>query len=219
VSQNHPVSGLRRADLPSRILRVIHKGRGMQSSVYLVEVDGQRAAVKDFSQTPARFRTFVAPLLVSREIKALKALDGTPGVPRFYGRIDKWAFALEFIEGTPVADFPEGALPHSVFPRVQEAIDAIHARGVSHGDLKRRSNLIVTPDERVVLIDFAAALVGGRRFNPFVNWLQKRMAEIDDKAIYKIKKFAAPEMMTQADWDKLNTPTPLEKWARRLLGR
>ncbi len=216
---NHPVSQLRRQTLQKHVVRVIHQGKGLQSSVYLVEVDGQRAAVKDFAGTPAKFRLFIAPWLVSREVKALKFLDGTPGVPRFYGRIDRLAFALEFIEGTPVADFPEGTLPTTVLPRVQEAIDAIHERGVSHCDLKRRSNLLITPDERVYLIDFAAAVVGNRPLNFFVNWLQKRMAEIDNKSLSKIKKFAAPDLMTKEDWDKLNNPTSLEKWAKRLLGR
>ena len=213
-----PAFHLRRADLNSHTIRVIHQGKGLQSSVYLVEVGGQRAAVKDCSQTPAKFR-FIAPWLIGREIKALRALDGTPGVPRFLGRIDRHAFAMEYVEGTPIAEFKPGTLSPQVLENVQKSIDAIHARGVSHGDLKRRSNLLVTPDEKVVLIDFAASLVGNRPLNVVANWLQKRMAEIDDKSLAKIKKFSAPDQMTQADWDKLNNPTPLEKWVKRLLGR
>jgi predicted Ser/Thr protein kinase len=219
MQNQHPAARLRRRDLEAKTVRVIHQGKGFQSSVYLVESDGQRAAVKDFLRTPAKFRRFVAPWLVSREIKALKALDGTPGVPRFFGRVDRYAFAMEFIEGRPIAEFGPGELSPEVLARVQEAIDGIHARGVSHGDLKRRSNLLVTPDERIYLIDFAAALVGNRALNPFANWLQKRMAEIDDKSMLKIKKFSAPDQMSEDDWQRLNSRTPLEKWARRLLGR
>lgn len=201
------------------MIRVIHRGKGFQSSVYLVEIEGQRAAVKDFSDTPGAFRRWVAPWLVAREIRALKALDGTPGVPQLFGRLGRRAFAMEFIEGRPIADFEPGELSPRVLENVRKVIDAIHARGVAHGDLKRRSNLLVTPDERVVLIDFAAAIVGGRRFNAPANWLQKRMAEIDDKALAKIKKFSAPDQMTDADWHQLNTPTALEKWARKWLRR
>ena len=79
-----PISQLRRRDLKKHTIRVIHQGKGLQSSVYLVEIDGHRAAVKDFADTPPKFRRFVAPFLVGREMKALKYLDGTPGVPRFY---------------------------------------------------------------------------------------------------------------------------------------
>ncbi len=214
-----PLSKLRRGDLKARTIRVIHQGKGLQSSVYLVEIEGQRAAVKDFADTPPKFRRLVAPFLVGREMKALKYLDGTPGVPRFFGRVDRLAFAMEWIEGKPIADFAAGELSTQALENVQKSIDAIHARGVSHGDLKRRSNLLVTPDERVYLIDFAAAVVGHRKVNFLLNWLQRRMAEIDDKSISKIKKFSAPDQMTSADWDNLNKKTPLEKWARRLLKR
>ena len=142
-----------------------------------------------------------------------------PACRVFIGRVDKLAFAIEFIEGKPIADFEPGELSLQTLENVQQSIDAIHERGVSHGDLKRRSNLLVTPDEQVYLIDFAAAVVGNRKINFLLNWLQKRMAEIDDKSISKIKKFSAPDQMTPADWDNLNKKTPLEKWARRLLKR
>jgi RIO-like serine/threonine protein kinase len=218
--ESTPFARLRRRDIEQFRTRTIHSGRGYQSSVYLVEKGEQVAAVKDFSRVENKaFRRLVAPLLIAREIKALRALDGTPGVPKYFGRIDRLAFAMEYIEGTPVADFAEGELDPIVFPRVQEVIDAVHARGVAHGDLKRRSNLLVTPDKQIYLIDFAAATVGRRRFNPFLNWLQKSMAEIDDKSLPRIKKFAAPDLMTEEDWDKLNNKTPLEQWARKLLNR
>ena len=206
----------RELELPST--RVVHRGKGYQSSVYLVEIDGKKVAVKDFVKTPFFFHFVVAPWLVTREVKALSHLDGTPGVPRFYGRVDRYAFALEFIEGKPIADFLPGTLPTSVLPRVQQCINAIHQKGVAHGDLKRRSNVLVTSNEQVYLIDFAASLIR-RPFNPLMNRLQKAMAEIDDKSIYKMKKFAAPDSMTREDWEKLNTLTPLEKWARRILKR
>jgi predicted Ser/Thr protein kinase len=215
----HPAARLKRRDLERVTLRVIHRGRGYQSSVFLVEIDGQQAAVKDVSQTPRAFRLLVAPWLLKREARALQALRDVPFVPQFFGRVDRHAIAMQYIEGTPIADFKMGELPAEVFPRVQAAIDAIHARGVSHGDLKRRSNLLVTPQNDIMLIDFAAATIGKRRFRPFSNWLQGQMARIDDKSLPRIKKFAAPELMTEEDRFKLENPTGLERWARKLLNR
>jgi predicted Ser/Thr protein kinase len=215
----NPFAALSRANLSQYVTRTIHEGRGFQSSVFLVEMNGQRAAVKDYSRAPRKFRRFVAPLLISREVKALRALESTPGVPRLVKKIDRLAFAMEFIDGTPIADFEEGALDPQVFPRVQKVIDAIHAKGVSHCDLKRRSNLVVTPEGEIYLVDFAAAVVGKKPLRFFNNWFQKKMAEIDDKSLPRIKKFAAPEMMTPDDWDKLNNKTFLEKLARKLLNR
>ena len=182
-------------------------------------MNGARAALKDYSRAPKQFRRWIAPILIAREVKALDALRSTPGVPHLYKKIDRLAFAMEFIEGTPVADFAAGALDPKVFPRVQKVIDAIHEKGVSHCDLKRRSNLIVTEDKEVYLVDFAAAVVGRKPLRPFNNWFQKKMAEIDDKSLPRIKKFAAPELMTPKDWDKLNNRTFLEKLARKRLNR
>lgn len=210
---------MKRQELPGAIRRVIHQGKGLQSTVYEVDFHGTRAAVKDFSATRGLFKLLVAPWLIGREVKALRRLEGTPGVPRLLGRVDRYAFALEYVEGTPLDRYAKGELEPWVFPKVQQAVDAIHARGVSHGDLKRRSNLLLTPQGEIYLIDFAAATVGRRRFNPLVNWFQREMAKVDDKSMPRLKKFVAPELLTPEDLDKLNNPTGLEKLARRLLNR
>lgn len=211
---------MNRAAFKNAIIRTIHQGKGYQSSVYEVTwPDGTRAAVKDFSKTPPLFRTMVAPFLVRRETAALRWLNGTPGVPRFLGTVDRLAFALEYVEGRPLDKYHKGELPDWVFPKVQAAIDAMHERGVSHCDLKRRSNLLLTPEGEVFLIDFAAAVIGGRPLHPFANWLQKEMARVDDKSVPRLKNFVAPELLTEEDRRKLATPTGLEKLAKRLLKR
>jgi predicted Ser/Thr protein kinase len=219
MSGAHPAAKLTRRDIQPHTVRVIHQGRGVQSSVYLVEIEGQRAAVKDYANAKTWFKTLVAPFLLRREWRALRALDGVPGVPRAYGRPDRYALTMEFIEGTPLDTFHKGELAPEIFPRVQAAIDAIHARGVSHGDLKRRSNLLLTKAGEIYLIDFAAAIVGNRPLHPFATWLQKQMAMVDDKSMPRLKKFVAPELLTDEDRRKLDNPTTLERWARKLLNR
>ena len=214
-----PPLKLSRRNLQQHIVSVVHCGKGYQSSVYLVEIDGRKFAVKDFLNTPFLFRAFVAPFLARREAKALKHLAGAPGVPQYLGRIDARAFAMEYISGTPIANFGMGEIAPEVFPRIQEVIDGIHARGVSHGDLKRRSNLILTPDHQIYLVDFAAAVIGRRPLRPLLNWLQKQMELVDNKSLPRLKKFVAPELLTEDDKEKLNNPTGLERWARKLLNR
>jgi predicted Ser/Thr protein kinase len=209
----------RRRDLAPLIERVIHRGRGYQSSVYLIRLDSHLVAVKDYAGTPRAFRRWVAPFLVRREVAVLQHLQGAPGVPRYFGRIDRLAFVMEFIEGTPLADFKQGELEPDVFERVQRVIDGIHERGVSHGDLKRRSNLLLTPEGEIYLIDFAAAIIGERTARPVSNWLQKEVAQVDNKSVPRLKKFVAPELLTDNDRYKLDNPTSLERWARKLLNR
>jgi len=211
--------GLTRRKMEDATVQFLHEGRGYQSSVRLVELDGQRAAAKDYARAPRLFRRFVAPFLLNREERALRFLHDVPGVPRVLARVDRHCLVMEYVKGTPLDRFKTGELAPEVFPRVQNVIDRIHARGVSHCDLKRRGNLILTPDNEVYLIDFAAAIVGRRPLRFFVNWLQRQMADIDDKCVPRLKKFVAPELLTPADRAKLDNPTPLEKWARKLLNR
>lgn len=205
-----------RRNLQAKTIRVIHQGKGFQSSVYLVDWNGTPAAVKDFSLTPPLFRFFVAPLLAGREAKALRHLNGTPGIPRFLGKVDRLAFALEYVEGRPISGVRKGEMPEEVFPRIAAVIEAMHQRGVAHGDLKRRSNLLLTPDNQVFIIDFAAAIIGK---GPLSKKLMGAVAQVDDKSLPRLKKFVAPELLTEEDHWKLENPTKLEKWARKLLGR
>ncbi|HEX8463207.1 MAG TPA: RIO1 family regulatory kinase/ATPase [Abditibacterium sp.] len=205
-----------RRELEAKTIRVIHEGKGFQSSVFLVDWDGKLAAVKDFSRGPKWFRFFVAPFLVRREVKALKHLDGTPGIPRFFDQIDRLAFAIEFIEGRPVSSIHRGEMPPEVFGRMAQVVEAMHARGVAHGDLKRRSNLLLTPQNEVFVIDFAAAIIAR---GPLSTKVMRALAEVDDKSLPRLKKFVAPELLTEEDKWKLENPTKLERWAKKLLGR
>ena len=207
---------LSRRDLANRVIRTVHQGNGLQSSVHLVEEQGELLAIKDFARTPAQFRNTVAPILVARECKALRHLDGTPGIPCFYGRIDALAFAMQYIEAKPLDLFHAGEVGQPIFSRIEAVIAAMHARGVAHGDLKRRSNILVTPDQQIYLVDFASAIVAR---GPLSTKLMRTLAEIDDKSVPRLKKHVAPECLTDKDKWKLEHPTTLERWARKLLGR
>lgn len=207
---------LRRRDLAARIIRPIHLGRGLQSSVYLIEEKGVLLAVKDYAQAPPAFRSGVAPILVARECKALRHLDGTPGIPRFWGKIDALAFATQFIAAKPLDLFHRGEVAPAIFAQIESVVAQMHARGVAHGDLKRRSNTLITPEGEVYLIDFAAAIVAR---GPLSARLMRALANVDDKAIPRLKRHVAPELLTPEDKWKLENPTRLEKWARDLLGR
>lgn len=210
---------LNRAQMEAATVGFLRQGRNCQSTVRVLEVDGVRAAAKDYARTPPFFRRFVAPFLLNREERALRFLSGTQGVPQVLARVDRQALVIELIDGKPIDHFENGELPPEVFERVQQIIDEVHARGVSHGDLKRRGNILVTPNHETFLIDFAASVVGKRTLRPFVNWLQRQVSEVDDKCVPRLKMKAAPELLTDEDRHKLATPTSLERWARKWLNR
>jgi len=207
---------MNRKQFQQHILRPIHVGKGFQSSVYLVNYGGEEVAVKDFAATPEWFRRFVAPFLVAREVRALRHLNGSPGVPRFIFRVDRLAFAMQYIEGTPLSTLHQGEVAPEVFPRIAQSIEAMHARGVAHGDIKRRSNLLLAPDGQIWIIDFAASIVAR---GPLSTRLMQAVARVDDKSLPRLKKAVAPELLTPEDQWKLDNPTLLEKWAKKWLGR
>ena len=207
---------MNRNQFQHNIIRPIHVGKGFQSSVYLVNWGGEEVAVKDFAATPQWFRRFVAPILIRREVRALRHLSGTPGVPRFVSRVDRLAFAMQYIEGTPLSTLHQGQIAPEVFPRIAQSIEAMHARGVAHGDIKRRSNLLLAPDGQIWIIDFAASIVAR---GPLSTRLMQAVARVDDKSLPRLKKAVAPELLTPEDQWKLDNPTLLEKWAKKWLGR
>ncbi len=218
-NSTNPWRGLSRRSMEKATVGFLHQGRNCQSTIRVLETEGQRAVAKDYARTPPFFRRYVAPFLLNREERALRFLAGTIGVPQVFARVDRQALIIELIEGKPIDHFQNGELGAEVFARVQETIDRIHARGVAHGDLKRRGNLMVTPRGEIFLIDFAASLIGKRPLRPVVNWLQREVARVDNKCVPRLKMKAAPELMTDDDRRKLETPTKLERWARRWLNR
>jgi predicted Ser/Thr protein kinase len=107
---------------------------------------------------------------LQREYEAYKRLDGLSGVPECYGLVDGSFLAIELVRGVP---FREAVFADRErwFAEFLEVIRAIHARGVSHGDLKNKSNILVTDDERVCVIDFGTAFVRKRGVHLFNNWM------------------------------------------------
>ncbi len=73
-----------------------------------------------------------------------------------------WCFTMERVDGARFGDWvrPEGALDlprlRAALPQLLAGIDAIHAAGKLHRDLKP-SNVLVTPQGRVVVLDFGLA--------------------------------------------------------------
>lgn len=165
-----PRAALRRADLRGQTRAVLHRGRARNPDVLLVATGDGLVVVKDFAPRGAVMRRLLGPWLHRREIRAYRALADHPSVPRFLGRIDALAFALEYRPGRRMSRRLAGALPDGFIDRLADAVRAMHARGVVHLDLRHRSNVLVDERGDPVLIDFASALVLAPR-GLLVRWL------------------------------------------------
>ncbi len=77
--------------------RYLSRGRAANADVRLLELEGQRWVVKDFSACPWFIRNTLGRWMIGRELHALQFLDGIPGIPDHALRIDRYALSYHFI--------------------------------------------------------------------------------------------------------------------------
>ncbi len=119
--------------------------------------NGRAVAVKDFSRCNALIKTLYGRPTLRREARAYGLLQDVPGIPECLGLKGRDSLVIEYIEGRLLSSFKRGHVGPEVFDRVDEIVKRVHARGVVLVDL-HRSNIIITAQGDVFLIDFAFAL-------------------------------------------------------------
>jgi len=152
-----------------------------------------------------------------REYEAYLRMDGLNGIPRCHGMVAGHYLVLDFVRGKPYreAEWHDRA---GWFDALLAALRAIHQRGVSHGDLKSKSNLMVTEDEQPCIIDFGTAFVHRQGFHPVNNWLFEHARRMDLNAYVKHKYHGRYEDVSGSDLELLDY-SRIEFWVRRLSGR
>jgi hypothetical protein len=198
----------RRDEIASGTQDVLIAGVGAKADVLVVGLEGSTCVVKDFAPRSAWVRG-LGRLQVRREVAAYRRLAGVPGVPELIGRIDPWALAIERIDGERLAfaALKPGDGPKHV-AALRTILDAIHARGVVHNDLRGRENVLLKRDGGLAIVDFAAAIrlrPGGLAHRLFF----RRLALADEAAFLKWKGMIAPGTYTAADEEFLRR---FERW-------
>jgi RIO-like serine/threonine protein kinase len=134
--------------------------------------------------------------MVRNEYRAYQRLAGLEGIARCYGLLEDRYLVLEYIDADSLATHKLSD-PETFFARTLALIECFHARGVTHGDLRRRSNVLVAEGERPVIIDFGVAVLSKERSS----WLRRHAFELmkrDDrhswvKLRYKRRRLASPK--------------------------
>lgn len=152
-----------------------------------------------------------------REYQAYLRLQGMVGVPECYGLVDGRYLVLEHIHGRPYRD-ASWLERGQWFAELLQVLQAMHARGVSHGDLKSKGNLLVTEDERPCIVDFGTAFMHKSGFHPLNNWLFRVGKRLDLNAWVKHKYHGYYRDASEADRALLDYGW-IEILVRRLSGR
>ncbi len=130
----------------------------------------------------------LARWLARREARALTAVQGIAGTPHLY-RADRSGILRDWTEGTPL----QLARPSTRqwYRDAARLLRDLRRRGISHNDLAKPQNWLVTPDGRAAVIDFQLARVHRRRGRWF------RISGYEDlRHLLKMKRRFAPELLT-----------------------
>lgn len=130
----------------------------------------------------------LAWLLARREIRALRAVSGIEGAPRLI-EVDRDGLMRTWSDGAPL---------HLARPATREwyagafrLLRALRRAGVTHNDLAKPQNWLMTPQGRAAVIDFQLASRHSRR-----GALYRLMAYEDFRHLLKQMRAFAPELMT-----------------------
>lgn len=184
-----------REDVRKHVVEVLVHGASNKADLLVVDLGQGEMVVKDFGIKP-RWARILGRVQIGREVRAYRRLDGQPAVPRFLGRIDPYALALERVDGRQLAFVPDRRTHGRDHIRgLRAAIDSIHRAGVAHMDLRGRENVLLRSDGGIVLVDLAAALC--LRPGSLLHRLLFRWIRIpDETAFLKWKRNLTPEDLT-----------------------
>ncbi len=146
--------------------------------------------------------------LIQKEWKIYSRLGGVKNIPHPVERIDRFAFAMEFIPAKPIRR-GERLLP-AFFSSLDQVLRDIHSRGVVHLDLRHKGNILVSEQGEPILIDFNSSfLFRGkgllRRFLfPMLRW-------VDYGGLLKLKQRVSPSSMSPEELSFLRRFNRLRK--------
>ena len=186
-----------------------------QGIVLLFEGDGVKLVIKTaMGRGPLRK---ARQATLEREYAAYRRLKGVEGVPSCYGLLAQRYLLMEFIEG---AAYREATWEDrdQWFAGLLDVIRAFHARGVSHGDLKSKTNMIVGVDQKPYIIDFGTTFIYKDGFHPVNNQLFEYGKRLDINAWVKHKYHGRYRNASEEDRQLLNY-SKLEYIVRKLRGR
>ena len=146
---------------------------------------------------------WLARALARREAQALARLGGLQGTPRLLA-LERAQLTREWIAGEPM----QRARPADAgyYREALALLRRMHRAGVTHNDLAKETNWLVTTAGRPALVDFQLAVVHRRRGRLF-----RSLAREDLRHLLKHKRSYRPASLTARQRRMLASPAP---WSR-----
>ena len=204
--------GLTRESLPAHIVETLRQEKPWKADIFLVQVNGQQAVVKDYSRRGWLYRLY-GIWSTWREGYFYEKLAGLPGVPVYYGKLDRYALLIEHISGKTASKYGPGELPARFFGQLQMVLDRIHERGVVLCDMRNDKNIIVSEKLEPYLIDYSAAIERKNNWNPIRSWLFSTFMKDDLLGLAKLKKNLAPDLLSEEERQGLEKGLFLQRQA------
>jgi len=154
-------------------------------------------------------RSFFFRWGIHKEWKIYSRLAGIQGIPKAVERIDRFAFAMEFVPGKPIQRGE--ALSPSFFSDLERVLEEVHSRGVVHLDLRHKGNILVSERGEPYLIDFNSSFSFKEKgflrhfLFPILRW-------VDYGGMLKLKERVAPSLMSPEELSFLKRFNLLRKF-------
>jgi len=214
------LESLKLSSLPENHCGILRHSSNTRPVIWVIEENGVRAVVKDFSTSKFFYRNIIGRFLIWREHKAYKKLQGLKGVPACYGVIDGLALALEEIPSQPLKKHNKNIkLSGTFFDDLKNIVDSFHKRGLSHCDLKNGANVLVGHDCRPYIVDWSASISKKEcRFFP-LNRIYLKFVLDDYFAIIKLRMRYAPETLALEEKRQYAHRSHVERGVRSIRDR
>ena len=186
--------------------------RGYQGNIHTGQVGEHKILVK--SAAGRGLAAWLNRRMLRREYLIYERLAGVSGIPRCFGYCMGRYLVLENVDAQTLRD---GTISDrdGYFVEMLAIIETIHERGIAHGDLKRKENVLVTRDSRPCLIDFGVSVFRKPGFHPFNHFRHDFSHQHDFNAWVKHKYNRNYQEISPED-AKYYRPLLIELIARRI---
>jgi hypothetical protein len=188
----------RREELADQIVTVLRTKRRRNADLYVVDLGDGPMVVKDFAKKSWWVR-YLGRVQIRHECHAYRKLEGMRGIPRFIGRIDRHALAIEQVDVTQLTYAPtrysEG---DKHLAGLRTILEEFQVRGFVHLDLRGRRNVLIRADGDILVLDLAGAVW----FRPGSFWhrLWRPLIRLNYRnTLFKWKVLLTPDALSQRE--------------------